>query len=80
MSTNHLELPAGAGPSVMVIFGATGDLTKRKLIPALLNLAQEGSCPSNSPSWVLLLTTSRPRPSERGSANRCRSLRLIPST
>ena len=25
----------------MVIFGATGDLTKRKLIPALLNLAQE---------------------------------------
>jgi glucose-6-phosphate 1-dehydrogenase len=29
------------GPCVMVIFGATGDLTKRKLIPALLNLAQE---------------------------------------
>jgi glucose-6-phosphate 1-dehydrogenase len=25
----------------MVIFGATGDLTKRKLIPALLNLAEE---------------------------------------
>jgi glucose-6-phosphate 1-dehydrogenase len=33
--------PAGA-PCVMVIFGATGDLTKRKLIPALINLAQEG--------------------------------------
>jgi glucose-6-phosphate 1-dehydrogenase len=28
-----------ADPCVMVIFGATGDLTKRKLIPALLNLA-----------------------------------------
>jgi glucose-6-phosphate 1-dehydrogenase len=26
----------------MVIFGATGDLTKRKLIPALCNLANDG--------------------------------------
>ena len=42
MSLNHLEIPSAAGPCVMVIFGATGDLTKRKLIPALLNLAQEG--------------------------------------
>ena len=41
MSTNHLEALSAAGPCVMVIFGATGDLTKRKLIPALLNLAQE---------------------------------------
>ncbi|HEX8871191.1 MAG TPA: glucose-6-phosphate dehydrogenase [Candidatus Acidoferrum sp.] len=41
MSTNHVEFPSVAGPCVMVIFGATGDLTKRKLIPALLNLAQE---------------------------------------
>ena len=31
-----------AAPCVMVIFGATGDLTKRKLLPALCNLAQEG--------------------------------------
>ncbi len=29
-----------AGPCVMVIFGATGDLTARKLIPALYNLAK----------------------------------------
>ncbi|MPY86521.1 MAG: glucose-6-phosphate dehydrogenase [Luteitalea sp.] len=29
------------GPCVMVIFGATGDLTKRKLLPALVNLRQE---------------------------------------
>ncbi len=27
-----------AGPCVMVIFGATGDLTARKLVPALYNL------------------------------------------
>ena len=33
--------PAGkpAGPCAMVIFGATGDLTRRKLLPALYNLA-----------------------------------------
>lgn len=30
-----------APPAVMVIFGASGDLTKRKLIPALYNLAAE---------------------------------------
>jgi glucose-6-phosphate 1-dehydrogenase len=29
-----------ASPCVMVVFGASGDLTKRKLIPALYNLAQ----------------------------------------
>src|SRR5438270_2831851 len=28
------------GPGAMVIFGATGDLTSRKLIPALYNLVQ----------------------------------------
>ena len=31
-----------ADPCVMVIFGASGDLTKRKLIPALHNLAKDG--------------------------------------
>jgi glucose-6-phosphate 1-dehydrogenase len=36
-----VEASAAGGPCVMVIFGGTGDLTKRKLIPALLNLAQE---------------------------------------
>jgi len=41
MVTNHVESTAAGSPCVMVIFGATGDLTKRKLIPALLNLAQE---------------------------------------
>jgi glucose-6-phosphate 1-dehydrogenase len=31
-----------AGPCAMVIFGAAGDLTRRKLIPALYNLAVDG--------------------------------------
>lgn len=34
-------------PCIMVIFGATGDLTKRKLAPALYNLGKEGSLPAN---------------------------------
>ena len=32
-------------PCVMVIFGASGDLTKRKLIPALCNLAKQNLVP-----------------------------------
>ncbi len=36
---------AAPGPSAMVIFGASGDLTKRKLLPALLNLAGDGLLP-----------------------------------
>ena len=36
-----------ADSCVMVIFGATGDLTKRKLFPALYNLAKENFLPEN---------------------------------
>ena len=32
-------------PTTMVIFGATGDLAKRKLLPAIYNLAHEGALP-----------------------------------
>ncbi|MBA3301482.1 MAG: glucose-6-phosphate dehydrogenase [Thermoleophilaceae bacterium] len=32
-------------PTNLVIFGATGDLSKRKLLPALYNLAHEGALP-----------------------------------
>jgi glucose-6-phosphate 1-dehydrogenase len=34
-----------AGPCIIVIFGAAGDLTKRKLIPALYNLALQDLLP-----------------------------------
>lgn len=34
-------------PCILVIFGATGDLTARKLFPALYNLAREGQLPSH---------------------------------
>lgn len=48
MSPEDANVPAErragdpADPCVMVIFGAAGDLTKRKLVPALYNLAKEG--------------------------------------
>lgn len=53
--TSVLENPlrAGAGlervsqPAIMVIFGATGDLTRRKLLPALYNLRVENDLPPN---------------------------------
>jgi glucose-6-phosphate 1-dehydrogenase len=47
LSTNshHPETSAAASPCVMVIFGASGDLTKRKLIPALCNLAADDVLP-----------------------------------
>src|SRR3954453_370829 len=32
-------------PTVLIIFGATGDLSRRKLLPALYNLAHEGALP-----------------------------------
>ena len=34
-------------PCVVVIFGASGDLTKRKLLPALYHLQQAGNLPEN---------------------------------
>jgi glucose-6-phosphate 1-dehydrogenase len=36
-----------APPCVLVIFGASGDLTRRKLVPALMGLARDGLLPSN---------------------------------
>lgn len=54
MTTNFahpLEEPNRAtrtiDPCVIVIFGATGDLTGRKLAPALYNLGREGMLPAN---------------------------------
>jgi glucose-6-phosphate 1-dehydrogenase len=42
-----LSLPNIAESCILVIFGATGDLTARKLLPALYNLAREGQLPSH---------------------------------
>ena len=49
-------------PCTLVIFGATGDLTHRKLIPALYNLAAEGALP---PSVSIIGFARRDKTSEQ---------------
>jgi glucose-6-phosphate 1-dehydrogenase len=44
MGTHHTLLPQ---PCVLVIFGAAGDLSWRKLLPAMYNLNVDGVLPSN---------------------------------
>ena len=43
---HDLEIRNRPEPCTLVIFGATGDLTHRKLIPALYNLAADGDLPA----------------------------------
>ena len=45
MNFDHPDTNSLASPCVMTICGATGDLTKRKLVPALCNLAEEKLLP-----------------------------------
>ena len=51
LSTNPLQegisTRQAPEPCALVIFGATGDLTHRKLVPALYNLAHEGQLPQS---------------------------------
>jgi len=61
MIPNHLDSNPTAAPCVMVIFGASGDLTKRKLIPALCNLAQDNSSPETVRHCRLRDQTTTPR-------------------
>ncbi|HEY1133414.1 MAG TPA: glucose-6-phosphate dehydrogenase [Nocardioides sp.] len=50
-STDSIDSPDSTGPTppphVVVLFGATGDLAKRKLFPALLRLAASGWLPAS---------------------------------
>lgn len=43
---DELRSARSAKPCVLVIFGATGDLTKRKLVPSLMGLSKDGLLPS----------------------------------
>ncbi len=49
----------GVRPAVLIIFGASGDLTKRKLLPAVYNLALSRLLPSN---FALVGVARRPKP------------------
>ena len=42
MAKAKVTTAAATGPCLGIIFGATGDLTKRKLIPAIFSLARDG--------------------------------------
>ncbi|WOO42749.1 glucose-6-phosphate dehydrogenase [Rubellicoccus peritrichatus] len=56
----------GAPPTVIVIFGASGDLTSRKLVPALYNLGLDSLLPSE---FHLLGYGRKPIPDEEFQAN-----------
>ena len=45
MSSQRCIAPEPADPCLMVILGASGDLTERKLVPALYNLYLNGGLP-----------------------------------
>ncbi|HJD77669.1 MAG TPA: glucose-6-phosphate dehydrogenase [Corynebacterium pollutisoli] len=45
-NTEDKRLPRIAGPSGMVIFGVTGDLARKKLLPAIYDLANRGLLPA----------------------------------
>src|SRR5688500_139774 len=40
-----LRIEPAPGPSILVIFGASGDLTRRKLLPALFQLSRRHRLP-----------------------------------
>jgi glucose-6-phosphate 1-dehydrogenase len=73
MTATREDLPAGANPLVealerlpvhptaLVIFGGTGDLAHRKLLPALYNLAHEGALPER---FELIGVARRDQPDE----------------
>ena len=44
---NGLSKHRGAPPTIIIIFGASGDLTKRKLIPAIYNLLVDNLLPND---------------------------------
>jgi glucose-6-phosphate 1-dehydrogenase len=45
------RMPRIAGPCAVVIFGVTGDLARKKLMPAIYDLANRGLLP---PSFALI--------------------------
>ncbi len=48
MAQGPVDASPPGEPCILVIFGASGDLTKRLLVPALYNLGCDGLCRSDS--------------------------------
>ncbi len=67
-------------PCIMVIFGGAGDLSKRKLIPALCNLAEQGFLPQ--PFAIMAVTYSdllTPRSANDWSSTRTMCAEILPT-
>src|ERR1700749_831116 len=50
-ATQHADTSGDPGPTVFVLFGATGDLANRMVLPAFYRLAREGLLPAQ---WLLV--------------------------
>src|SRR5947209_3081702 len=50
-TTQHAEVAGTPRPTVFVLFGATGDLARRMVLPAFYRLAREGLLPAQ---WLLV--------------------------
>ena len=61
-------------PNAVVIFGASGDLTKRKLVPALYNLELEGLLPT---AFAVIGFARRPIPDEEFRAQMLEGINLF---
>jgi glucose-6-phosphate 1-dehydrogenase len=62
MLTNHINEPAIKDGSLMFLFGATGDLARRKLFPAIYSLHREGKL---SERFAVIGLARRPRTNEQ---------------
>lgn len=64
------RLPRIAGPCSLVIFGVTGDLARKKLMPAVYDLANRGLLPRVSPWSGSPAATTPTRTSPRSCTTR----------
>jgi glucose-6-phosphate 1-dehydrogenase len=76
---NHALAGPGrpAPPGTVVIFGAAGDLTKRKLVPALYNLKMAGLLP---PEFAIVGVARREQTHEQFRQEQTRSIREFATT
>ena len=84
---NPLRIPSDrrlnriAGPSALVIFGVTGDLSRKKLMPAVYDLANRGLLPPGfAPGRLRPARLGRPGLRGRGRTTPSSSTRAPPST
>lgn len=64
------RLPRIAGPCGMVLFGVTGDLSRKKIMPAIYDLANRGLLPPGFSLVASPAVTGPTRTSRRSSTTR----------